>query len=173
MLVLTGSNDKQQLAFHDSVGVGQRLRLFGAIAGTPVPGADRAEQARNYAKMAPESLIPAAATNYRRWANFSWGVVEAGGAPAAADWTAAEGDRLRQLVARAHAKNLWIRFYTLNGHPADAAQGWGASYNFGSAESASVRWNAAILARADFIATDQYEALASALSRFGSAITER
>jgi hypothetical protein len=173
MLVLTGSNDKQQVAFHDSVGVGQRLRLFGAIAGRPVPGADRAEQARNYAAMPPESLIPAAATNYRRWANFSWGVVEAGGAPTAADWTASESDRLAALVARAHAMNLWIRFYTLNGHPADAGQGWGASYNFGSAESASIRWKAVILSRADFIATDQYEALASALSRFGFAITER
>jgi hypothetical protein len=173
MLVLTGSNDKQQMAFHDSVPVGQRLRLFGAIGGRPVPGADRAEQARNYAIAAPEWLIPAPAANYRRWVNFSWGVVEAGGAPAAADWTASEGDRLRALVARAHAMNLWIRFYTLNGHPKDEGQGWGASYNFGSPESVQVRWKAAIAARADFIATDQYEGLAAVLPRFGAAITER
>jgi hypothetical protein len=173
MLVLTGSNDKQQVAFHDVVPAGQRLRLFGAIAGPPVPGANRAEQAANYATMPPESLIPGPAANYRRWVNFSWGVVEAGGAPAAADWTASEGDRLRALVARAHAMDLWIRFYTLNGHPKDEGQGWGASYNFGSAESAGVRWKAAIGARADFIATDQYEALAAVLSRFGFAITER
>ena len=30
MLVLTGSNDRQQIAYHDHVPVGQRLRLFGS-----------------------------------------------------------------------------------------------------------------------------------------------
>ena len=55
---------------------------------------------------------------------------------------------------------LWIRFYTLNGHAKDGGQGWGASYNFGSAESVLLRWKAAIAAGVDFIATDQYEALA-------------
>jgi len=69
--------------------------------------------------------------------------------------------------------NLWIRFYTLKGHAADEGHGWGASHNFGSAERVSLRWKTAIHARADFIATDQYEALSAALSRFGSAITER
>jgi hypothetical protein len=163
MLVLTGSNDKQQVSFHDSVPIGQRLRLFGAIGDPRVAGADRAEMAKNYVTVPAETLIPAPVTNYRRWVNFSWAVVEAGGAPAAADWTAAEGNRLRALVDRAHAMNLWIRFYTLNGHPKEEGQGWGASYNFGSAESVSLRWKAAIGARADFIATDQYEALAAAL----------
>lgn len=160
MLVLTGSNNAQQVSFHDNVAVGQRLRLFGAIVDPPVPGADRTEKARNYTTMPVETLIPAPVTNYRRWVNFSWAVVEAGGAPVAADWTPAEADRLRALVARAHAMSLWIRFYTLNGHTKEEGQGWGASYNFGSAERATTRWKAAIDARADFIASDQYESLA-------------
>jgi len=160
MLVLTGSNDVQQASFHDNVAVGQRLRLFGAIGDPPVPGADRTEKAQNYTAMPVETLIAAPATNYRRWANFSWAVIEVGGAATAADWTSAEAERLRALVARAHAMNLWIRFYTLNGHTAGEDQGWGASYNFGSADTARLRWKAAIDAHADFIASDQYEALA-------------
>jgi hypothetical protein len=160
MLVLTGSNDVQQISFHDRVPAGQRLRLFGAVAQPAVPGADRAEQAKNVVAMPPETLIPAA-SNYRRWVNFPWGVVETGGQNAAADWTAADADRLRALVARAHAMNLWIRFYTLNGHAPEAGQGWTASYNFGSVERAQERWRAAIAAGVDFIATDQYEAFAS------------
>ena len=159
MLVLTGSNDVQQSSFHDRVAVGQRLRLFGAAVQPPIPGADRAEQARNIAAMPPDTLI-AAATNYRRWVNFPWGVVESGGQNVAAEWTAAEAERLRALVARAHAVNLWIRFYTLNGHPGDQGHGWTASYNFGSEQNAAVRWRAAVDAGVDFIATDQYEAFA-------------
>ena len=160
MLVLTGSNDVQQTSFHDGVPVGQRLRLFGATAQPPVPGADRAEQAKNVAAMAPSVLIPRA-SNYRRWVNFPWGVVEAGGQNAAADWTRADADRLAALVNRAHELKLWIRFYTLNGHATEANQGWTESYNFGSRERAAERWKAAIAAGVDFIATDQYEALAA------------
>jgi hypothetical protein len=159
MLVLTGSNDAQQATFHDRVAAGQRLRLFGAVPQPPVPGANRAEQAKNVMAMAPATLI-GAGSNYRRWVNFPWGVVEAGGQNAAADWTPADAGRLRALVSRAHAMNLWIRFYTLNGHT-DAGQGWTASYNFGSLERAEERWRAAAAAGVDFIATDQYEQYAA------------
>jgi hypothetical protein len=113
--------------------------------------------------MPPATLIPAPLTNYRRWVNFAWGVVEAGGAPAAADWTTADNDRLVALVSRAHEMKLWIRFYTLNGHEKGAGLGWGDGYNFGSADAAATRWKAAIAAGTDFIATDQYEALAQQL----------
>ena len=160
MLVLTGSNDAQQVAFHDIVRVGERLRLFGAITDVRPPGANRAEQAKNYPTVPVATLIPGRPTNYRRWVNFSWGVVEAGGATAAADWTTMDNDRLRALVSRAHEMKLWIRFYTLNGHAKDAGQGWGDSYNFGSPDAAALRWKAAIAAGTDFIATDQYEGLA-------------
>lgn len=162
MLVLTGSNDRQQAAFHDQVPVGQRLRLFGATTQPQGTGADPKARAMNYAATPADALIPTAATNYRRWVNFSWGAVEAGGAPGAGEWSQAEADRLRALAARAHAMNLWIRFYTLNGHAKDAGQGWGGGYNFGSPEAAMLRWKAAVAAGVDFIATDQYEALARA-----------
>ena len=63
--------------------------------------------------------------------------------------------RLAALVADAHAHGLWIRFYTLNG-VAGEREGWTASYNFGSLDAATRRWRAAIDAKVDFIATDQY-----------------
>jgi hypothetical protein len=160
MLVLTGSNDQQQVSFHDKVAVGERLRAFGAIADAQMPGANTAEKAKNYVAMAPAVLIPSAATNYRRWANFPWAAVEAGGQPSAAEWTADDAGRLKALVDRAHAMQLWIRFYTLNGHSKEESQGWSEGYNFGSPAAVAKRWSAAIAAGVDFLATDQYEALA-------------
>lgn len=157
LLVLTGASAEQAARFHEAVPVGGRLRLFGAID-VPAPAGDDAKaRAVALARMAPDALI-SAGTNYRRWVNFPWGVVEAGGPPQAADWTRADETRLRALVSRAHAQRLWIRFYTLNGHPPDASQGWYDGYNFGSEDAARVRWRAARAAGVDFIATDQYEA---------------
>ena len=160
MLVLTGSNDVQQISFSDKVPVGQRLRVFGATTEPVIPGADRTEKAKNYAMMPIADVIPKGASNYRRWVNFSWGVIEAGGIPASADWTPAEAERVKALVARAHALNLWVRFYTLNGHSKEEDKGWVRTYNFGSLANAQLRWKAAIDAGTDFIASDMYEALA-------------
>ena len=76
-------------------------------------------------------------------------------------------DPARQLVGRAHGNGLWIRFYTLNGHPAGDAEanGWSKGYNFGSLDAARSRWQAARDAKVDFVATDQYEAFHEAVSR--------
>ena len=156
MLVLTGSNDQQQADFHDTVPVGEKLLLFGAINDASIPGATPAEKAANHSVLTAETVIPVNATNYRRWANFPWSVVEAGGQGHAGAWTATDNARLRALVARAHAKHLWIRFYTLNGDSGQPAGG----YNFGSAAAALERWKAAIDAKTDFLATDQYEEFA-------------
>jgi hypothetical protein len=156
MLVLTGSNDRQQVDFHDIVPVGQKLLLFGAINDVAIPGATPAEKSVNYATLPAETVIPVNITNYRRWVNFPWAVVEAGGQGKAADWSATDNARLRALVTRAHAMKLWIRFYTLNGEDAKPAGG----YNFGSAAAALDRWKAAIDAKTDFLATDQYEQFA-------------
>lgn len=164
LLVLTGMDDTQQMTFHDAVPVGQKLRLFGAIR-TPDPqGADNRARALWLAKASADTLIATRATNYRRWVNFPWAVVEAGGQASAGPWNAADRARLDALVARAHANGLFIRFYTLNGHPsADAdTQGWSKGYNFGSLDAARLRWQAAREAKVDFIATDQYEAFAAA-----------
>jgi hypothetical protein len=68
----------------------------------------------------------------------------------------AGGLLLDALVKRAHAQNLWIRFYTLDGFLNDG-DGLTKSYDFGSDAAVRLRWRAAIEARADFIATDHYE----------------
>lgn len=145
ILVLTGVNDVQQQTFYDAVPDGGRLRVFGAVQG----GAAGTQ----------------AATNYRRWSNNPWSVVEEGGQRKAGEWTEADRDRLKQLVKEAHDRHLWIRFYTLNGHAPEIgiANGWTASYNFGSLEAARLRWQAAIEAGVDFVATDQYEEFAREL----------
>jgi hypothetical protein len=151
ILVLTGESDAQQTVFYDQLQSGDRVLLFGAIH---TEGEDPAS--------APEIMDPGKATNYRRWWNNPWKVVEAGGQPNAGEWTPAKMGRLRALVERAHANGLWIRFYTLDG--ATKAQlscnGWFHDYNFGSLDTARVRWRAAIAAHVDYLASDQYELVA-------------
>jgi hypothetical protein len=145
LLVLTGEHGAQEASFHDRVPPGGRLRLFGAVH-------------------TEAGARPGPRTSYRRWWNNPWSMVEAGGQEAAGDWTPEEDARLRRMVAAAHEQDLWIRFYTLNGHdPADVSGGWTPSYNFGSPEAARRRWNAAIRAGVDFVAVDQYEAFAGVL----------
>lgn len=162
LLVLTERGPGQESRFHDAVPVGGRLRLFGTIA--PLPPPPGREKDRAYAAAAPaESLIPEPATNYRRWTNHAWAAIEAGGPPAAGEWTSEDRDRLRRIVKRAHDNGLWVRFYTLNGHGPTANQGWSDGYNFGTLGAARIRWRAAIDARVDFVATDQYEAFAQEL----------
>ncbi|MCC6992360.1 MAG: hypothetical protein IT181_25370 [Acidobacteria bacterium] len=158
LLVLTEQGTGQEALFHDAVPQGERLRLFGTVPAPAESGEEPAAVRMAQAvAAAPDVLIPSGATNYRRWTNHSWAVVEAGGPPRAGSWTAADQDRLRALVARAHALGLWLRFYTLNGHGANDA-GWSDGYNFGALDAVRPRWQAAIDAGVDFIATDQYEA---------------
>lgn len=155
LLVLTGDSDSQERIFHDRVPVGDRLRLFGAV---------HVEKGR--ADTAPAKMVRHSASNYRRWWNNPWKVVEKAGQPRAGDWTPENMRRLQSLVDHAHAMGLWIRFYTLNGHDRveEASRGWDAGYNFGSQERVLVRWRAAIQAGVDFVATDQYEALAEIIA---------
>ena len=147
LLVLTGDSDAQRKAFYDDVPVGDPLIVFGA--------------ARPRSR---EEGRPGIRTNYHRWWNNPWSMVEAGGQKNAGAWTADDNARLQQLVRNAHQAGLWIRFYTLNGHdPNDTANGWSEAYNFGSEAAARERWVAAIRAGVDFIAVDQYEAFARTL----------
>ncbi len=144
MLVLTGSPDVQEVTFHARVPIDARLRVFGAIAGIAAPDTD------------PTALPRATpATNYRRWWNHPWKVVEPAGQRAAGEWTADDAARLASLAADAHRHGLWLRVYTLNGVDGDR-DGWTASYNFGSLDRVRARWRAAIDTGVDFIATDQY-----------------
>jgi hypothetical protein len=159
ILVLTGEPDEHQTVFYDQLQTGDRVLLFGAIHTE-----DKDPSAT------PEVMDPSKATNYRRWWNNPWKVVEAGGQPNAGDWTADKMNRLRALVERAHANGLWIRFYTLDG--ATKAQlscnGWFHDYNFGSLDKARVRWRAAIAAHVDYLASDQYELVAQEIHRGGA-----
>ena len=152
ILVLTGESDEQQAVFYDQVPVGEKLLVFGAV--------------HNHGQdpMAPPDVIePEHASNYRRWWNNPWKVVEDGGQQHAGPWTAADDARLRSLVDHAHANHLWLRFYTLDGatEPEESSNGWFRGYNFGSLHAAELRWRAAQRAGVDYIASDQYELLGS------------
>ncbi|HEX4311777.1 MAG TPA: hypothetical protein VHZ25_17230 [Acidobacteriaceae bacterium] len=150
VLVLTGESDAQQAVFHDQVPEGGRLLVFGAVHTNAVDP-----------MAAPDVLEPAPASNYRRWWNNPWRVVEEGGQQKAGAWTAADDARLRALVHHAHDHHLWIRFYTLDGatEKEESCNGWFRSYNFGSLPAAQQRWRAAQQAGVDYIASDQYELL--------------
>jgi hypothetical protein len=145
VLVLSGEQDEQERDFYDKVPVGGKLRVFGAVHRTgPAASTTR--------------------TNYRRWSNNPWSVVEPEGQPKAGAWTAVDAGRLQAAVRTAHAAGLWIRFYTLDGFdPADQSSGWTQSYNFGSLDAARERWRAAVTAGVDFVAVDQYEEFARVL----------
>lgn len=157
ILVLTGESDAQKAAFYDHVPVGARLLLFGAVrTDTKDPSAP------------PQVLAPSTADNYHRWWNNSWRVVEPAGQPNAGDWSRTKELRLNELVRYAHAHNLWIRFYTLDGATKAelSCNGWFGTYNFGSREAVRERWQAAAKAGADYIASDQYEELGKFLKSF-------
>jgi hypothetical protein len=162
LLVLTENGADQEKDFSEWAAASGRFLLFGSIPGPAVrPSDDPVERARILREAAPNQLIPTAATSYRRWVNFAWGVIEEGGPPKAAEWTSQDEQRLQSVVGYAHQQGLLVRFYTLNGHAASEARGWGSGYNFGRLEAVRLRWRAAIRAQVDLIATDQYEELAA------------
>ncbi|MFY9855515.1 MAG: hypothetical protein WAK26_16720, partial [Terracidiphilus sp.] len=150
ILVLTGESDVQQKVFYDRLQVGDSILLFGAI-----------HSEGKEPTATPEIIDAEKATNYRRWWNNPWKVVEPSGQSHAGDWTPDKANRLRALVDRAHANGLWIRFYTLDGATEKelSSNGWFHQYNFGSLDAARLRWHAAIAAHVDYLASDQYELL--------------
>jgi hypothetical protein len=165
LLVLTEDSDAQQKVFFDELPAGSRLRLFGSAHTAEVKESDPAKKNHLLVALPPSKLLTAPPTNYRRWWNNSWYEVEEGGQPQAGDWTAADAGRLHALVDYAHQLGYWIRFYTLDGFAPGANQGWGDSYNFGSAQAVQLRWKAAQDAGVNLIATDQYEDLRAFLRK--------
>jgi hypothetical protein len=164
LMVLTENGTNQEKDFSEWATADGAHLLFGSIPGPAVDQSDDpAERARILYGAAPNQLIPTAASSYRRWVNFPWMVIEEGGQRAARDWNTADEQRLKAVVDYAHSHGLLIRFYTLNGHSNTASRGWTGSYNFGSLNAVKERWQAAIRARVDLIATDQYEDLAALL----------
>ena len=165
ILVLTEDSDEQEEVFFNQVAVGSELRLFGSAHDGPIRASTREERIHLAATLPPEELLPNPPTNYRRWWNNSWFVVEEGGQKQAGDWTRADDRRLRALVEHAHRLGYWIRFYTLDGFEPREDQGWDDDYNFGSKAAVLVRWKAALAAGVNFVATDQYEDLAALMRR--------
>jgi hypothetical protein len=151
ILVLTGESDAQQTVFYDRLHPHDPVLAFGAVHTTE----------KDY-HASPEVIDSEKATNYRRWWNNAWRVVESAGQQHAGEWTPEKLLRLRALVERAHANGLWIRFYTLDGATEDelSCHGWFHTYNFGDISAVRKRWQAAIAAGVDYIASDQYELLA-------------
>jgi hypothetical protein len=164
LLVLTENGPGQEAAFAGTLPAGGRLLLFGSAAAPPAARIEDPQQrARALAAASPDSLIPDPPTNFRRWVNFSWQVVEAGGQQRAGAWTADDAARLRAIVDRGHTLGYLVRFYNLNGHAPSEHLGWTVSYNLGSLAAVQTRWAAAIAAGVDLLATDQYEALGTVL----------
>ena len=161
LLVLTEDADVQEEIFFRQLKPGERLRLFGSVHTGAIEAKSREERAHLAATLPPEKLLPDPPNQFRRWWNNSWFEVEEGGQTRAGDWTKADGARLRALVDRAHQLGYWIRFYTLDGFTEAENRGWDKGYNFGSLDAAKLRWNAALDAGVDLIATDQYEELAA------------
>lgn len=165
ILALTEDSDAQEIVFFRNVPLGGKLRLFGSAHNAKIPGESDRERARFAANLAPDKLLTESPTNYRRWWNNSWAVVEEGGQRNAGDWNATDVARLRSLVRHAHRQGFWIRFYTLDVFSPAEDKGWDRNYNFGSRAAALPRWRAATEAGVDFISTDQYEDLAKILGR--------
>lgn len=164
LIVLTENGAGQEADFAESVPAGEPLLIFGTIPAPTIPTSDDPRERQRLLRAAsPADLVPAGATSYRRWVNLPWAAVEEGGPPRAGAWDAQDRARLDAIVLQAHQRGLWIRFYTLNGHTAAASRGWTAGYNFGSLEAVRQRWQAAIDAGVDLIATDQYEDFAAIL----------
>lgn len=167
LLVLTEDSDAQERVFFADLQAGARLRLFGSAHSDPVAAKNDAEKNHLLAMLPPQKLLSEKPTNYRRWWNNSWYVVEEGGQPRAGRWTTADEARLRSLVDYAHGLGYSIRFYTLDGFAQQDDQGWGRDYNFGSLDAVRERWKAALEAGVNLIATDQYEMLAEYMRKEG------
>ncbi len=151
VLVMTEDADIGEEIFYTRLPVGEKLRLFGSAH----------THKQRTTKLSPAELLSEKPTNFRRWWNNAWGVVEEGGQRKAGEWTAEGNARLQALVDHAHKLGFWIRFYTLDGFTAAENQGWGEGYSFGSRKAVEARWKAALEAGVDMIATDQMEDFAA------------
>jgi hypothetical protein len=120
--------------------------------------ADRVFGAGHAWKPDPTAYISEPPTTYGRFLTFYWGHVERGGPSLAGAWTEADNTRLLAIVKQAHELGYRVRFYTLNGRLGSL----GNPYRFKDEVAAKERWQAARAAGADWIASDEYEAIAEA-----------
>ena len=154
LLVFAGESDAQQKVFYDDLAPGEQLLAFGAV-----------HTHNSQPRAAPAVIAPERATDYRRWWNSPWSIVEPEGQAHAGRWTPEAARRLRDIVRHAHDNGLWMRFYTIDGASEQerSANGWFRLYSFPSLDAARERWAAMAAAGVDYIATDQYGELAAML----------
>lgn len=115
------------------------------------------------------SYAPAPATAFHRFVTIAWGHVERGGPAAAGDWSKADEARLKAIVDHAHDRGYRVRFYCLN----ERRSGPFDPYGFPNPAAALIRWKAAAAAGADWVASDDYAAIARALVPDPSSVTPR
>jgi hypothetical protein len=165
VLVLTGASDVQEHSFRTAAAASGELLLFGSVHDAPSEASPDAPREAGLDEDGDTDDLPRPqpATDYRRWWNHPWRVVEREGQNRAGPFSPEDAQRLRTLTARAHAAGLWLRLYTLNGAGAQGSteRGWSLGYDFGDLESVRTRWRACLEAGVDFVATDQYEDLAA------------
>ena len=145
VLVLTGSPDIQQVTFHDAVPVGRSPACLRRHRRHRAAGIDAGG---------------AAARRRRPRTTAAGGIIRGASSRPKASAPPASG---RRRMPRASRRSSPTRTRTASGSgstrstasPA-SARGGPASYNFGSLDAVSRRWRAAMDAKVDFIATDQY-----------------
>lgn len=168
ILVEDKQDDIKQQFFYDRVPVGGRIRVFGSATKfdenpNKLPREKKEEAVAGLVTYDPEQLVPHKADNYHRWFGTNWAFIEKGGQTKAGEWTKTSEARLKKFVDYGHRMGYFVSVYCLNGYTSAEDQGWDAGYNFGAKEKAIPRWQAAVRAHADFIATDQPEEVAKVI----------
>jgi hypothetical protein len=163
-------HDIKQSFFYDRVPVGGKFRAFGSATKfddnpNHLPRTQRAERMAQLLSFQPEQLVSARADNYHRWFGVDWNFIELCGPAHGADWSQETAERVKKFVEYGHSLGYLVSFYGVNGFTDAQNQGWAAEYNFGSLDAGRQRWNAALAAHADFIATDQYEEVANLIRK--------
>jgi glycerophosphoryl diester phosphodiesterase len=126
------------------------------VEGTYQAFSDRVFGANDYFDN-PKAYATKSATAYHRFLTFHWGVVERGAPMIAKEWTPAHAARLKAIVEAAHDQGFRTRFYCLNANGA-------FFYRFPSDAAARLRWQAAVNAGVDWVASDNYAEIAAELT---------
>jgi hypothetical protein len=159
-------DDIKQQYFYDRIPAGGKLRAFGSATkydNNLDKKLSKTEAIDGLYDTPLSTIVPKKADDYRRWWGIDWAYIEKGGETRAGEWSQAKADRLKKYVDYGHSQGYFVGVFSISGWTPEQNQGWDKDYNFGTREAASLRWKGAIAAHADFISTDHYEELASAV----------
>ncbi len=93
------------------------------------------------------------------FSTFHWSAVEKGGPAVARRLERGRRRAAHRGSSASPTQGFRTRFYCLNGHTGTLLSG----YQFPSDEAARIRWRAAVVAGVDWVATDEYPAIAEVL----------